>query len=129
MARKRKRRIVSNGVKRIKAFLLTQNFSFKEEHRIAECKNIRPLPFDFAIFYDKKLIALIEFNGIQHYQKIRKFGGKKAFVKQQLHDSIKVDFCRANNIPLLVVPYDSENIEELCEEFLNFTTLHTELRI
>lgn len=118
MPKKRKRRIVSNGVKRIKAHLESLKISFKQEYKIPECKNIRPLPFDFAIFSDCVLVGLIEYNGIQHYEKIRRFGGKKALIKQQKHDLIKVEYCATHNIPFLVIHYQSDNIEELCEEFL-----------
>ncbi len=117
MPRKKKKRIVSNGVKRIKAHLIGLKISFKEEFKIADCKNIRPLPFDFALFSDGVLVGLIEYNGIQHYQKIRRFGGKKAFERQQKHDLIKMGYCNQHNIPFLVISYLSENIEELCDEF------------
>ena len=116
MARRRKKRIVSNGVKRILAYLITKNIPYKQEFRIKECRDKLPLPFDFAIFKDKNLVLLIEYNGIQHFKSVRRFGGKKALNKQQSHDSIKTNFCIAHNIPLLIINYDQDNIEELCEE-------------
>jgi len=40
----------------------------------------RPLRFDFAIFDDDgTLVALIEYNGKQHYEPSPKFGGKRGF--------------------------------------------------
>ena len=71
MARRRKKRIVSNGVKRILAYLITKNIPYKQEFRIKECRDKLPLPFDFAIFKDKNLVLLIEYNGIQHFKSVR----------------------------------------------------------
>ena len=114
---------MSNGVKRIKAFLSEHNLKFEQEFRFKECRSKLPLPFDFVIFDKDKLVAAIEYNGVQHYKGVRRFGGKKALTKQQQHDLIKSEFCRANKIPFLVVSYEQDNIEELCEEFLHRISL------
>ncbi len=94
--------------------------SFQKEFIIPECKNIKPLPFDFAIFNsEKKLVFLIEFNGEQHYKPIKKFGGKKAFHAQVFRDNIKKNFCLKNKIPLLIIKFDQQEIiSELVGDFL-----------
>jgi hypothetical protein len=110
---------VSNGVKKIEAFLIANNYKFKKEYRIQECRNILPLPFDFALFNNKNLLCLIEYNGEQHYIKVRKFGGKKAFASQQKRDQIKIEFCSKNNIDLIIIPHwDCEKIEDILTERL-----------
>jgi hypothetical protein len=56
----------SHGEKSIENYLLKNEIKFQSEYRIQECKNVRPLPFDFAIWINEKLY-LIEFHGEQHY--------------------------------------------------------------
>jgi hypothetical protein len=96
------------------------NLIYLREYKIPECKNIKPLPFDFAIFdSNKTLKALIEFNGEQHYRPVRRFGGKKAFVNQTARDKIKIEYCSSNNIPLLIIKFDQkDSINEIIESFL-----------
>jgi hypothetical protein len=114
--RKYKRRRISNGVKKITQYLLDRNIAFKKEYRFTECRDKLPLPFDFAIFYDNKLVYLIEYNGQQHYKSVRRFGGKKALKIQQLHDLIKEEFCRVNKIPLLSISFEEEEkIKEILD--------------
>ena len=115
--KRKKRRIVSNGVKKIIAHLENCKIEFKQEHRFTDCRDKLPLPFDFVIYYNGEIRAVIEYNGQQHYEKIRRFGGRKALTKQQAHDLIKMEYCRAKNIPFLVISYESKNVEELCDEF------------
>lgn len=56
------------------------------------------------------MIALIEYNGEQHYKEVAYFGGAKGFVQRTENDKIKRDFCRKHKIPLYVIRFD-ENIE------------------
>ena len=84
---------------------------YVSEKRFKNCKNAKPLPFDFYIA-NKKTKLLIEFDGKQHFQSIEYFGGKKQFERQQVNDSIKTKFAKDNNIPLLRIPYaEIDNIE------------------
>lgn len=110
-----KRRQPSNGVRKIEAFLLKHNLSYTKEYRYKDCRDKLPLPFDFRISNPE---ALVEFQGIQHTKAVRRFGGRKALVKQKLHDEIKVAYCQSNNIPFLVISFEDEDkIEELLAEF------------
>lgn len=54
-------------------------------------------------FYLPKLNALIECNGIQHYEPVAFFGGEDSFYKQQRHDMIKAQFARCNGFSYLVL--------------------------
>lgn len=108
----------SRGEDEIRKYLELNNIEYKFQYRIKECRNILPLPFDFAIFNNDKLI-LIEYQGEQHYKIIRHFGGEKGFKKRQRNDKIKADFCFENQIPLLIIPYwDYNNIENILEDAL-----------
>lgn len=108
----------SKGEKFISDCLINQNISFTSQVKFNDCRNERTLPFDFGIVdSNNNIIALIEFDGIQHFEPVERFGGEKAFELTQLRDSIKNDYCKDNNIPLLRVKYN-ENIEERLEVFL-----------
>lgn len=115
----------SKGELAVRMFLKTHNFDFKEQFRIADCKNKRPLPFDFAVFDNNKLITLIEYQGIQHYEP--KFGQENFDMGHQ-RDLIKADYCRLNNINLITIPYKRTNsylqLEKYVFDFLeiNFST-------
>ena len=96
--------------------------NFKRQYRFNDCRDKRPLPFDFAIFRNDSIIALIEYDGKQHnmesnYNSCSKFwknGGKEVIIK---HDNIKTEYCLKNNIPLL--RFNSKNINTLDNEIRN----------
>lgn len=113
----------SKGEKRIRLYLEDKNIKFKEEFTISECKNILPLPFDFAIFdNDNKLKLLIEYDGIQHFEPQEHFGGIEKFKIQCKTDNIKRKYCEKNNIRLLEIPYTEFNsIEAILNNKLNIS--------
>lgn len=95
----------SIGEKAIRKYLLENNISFDDQYSFDDCRNILPLPFDFVVFDDAGyIIALIEYQGEQHYQQI-KYWGEEGLKYQQLRDKIKADYCFKNNIPLIIIPY------------------------
>jgi hypothetical protein len=54
----------------------------------------------------------IEYDGIQHFEPIEKWGGIERFNKQLINDNIKNEYCVKNNINLLRISYkDINNIE------------------
>jgi lipid-A-disaccharide synthase-like uncharacterized protein len=79
------------------------------------CKHISDLKFDF---YIPQLNICIEFNGRQHYESVKAFGGDTEFEKIKLRDSIKEKWCLDNDTNLVVIKY-TDNIEEKIKEFLN----------
>ena len=99
----------SKGEEVIRDYFLEQGYTFKEQYKIKECKNKRPLPFDFAIFQDNELLCLIEYDGAQHFEK--KFNiSEQEFLKIQHNDEIKNKFCLQNQINLIRIKYiRSEN--------------------
>lgn len=90
-------------------FLIKNNVKFDRQYRFSDCKSRYPLPFDF---YLTEHNICIEYNGIQHYEPVPYFGGKKYFTKVCKHDKIKSDYCVINNIKLIVIKYN-ENIEDV----------------
>lgn len=101
----------SKGEKTIYNWLTKYNIKFKYQYSLDDCKNIKPLPFDFAVFDDNKLKMLIEYDGEQHFRKVKFYGMKdnklaeENFKNTKRNDQIKNQYCSKNNIRLLRIPY------------------------
>lgn len=97
-------------------------FAYNTEIRFDSCKSKGLLPFDFQVFTDNGF-CLIEIHGIQHYEPIHYFGGEKAFQSTIKRDSIKSDWAKKNNIPLLCIHYKEfevgkEHLQSILIDFL-----------
>lgn len=105
----------SVGEKIIKNFLDESTISYTPQYKTEDCKNVNPLPFDFAIFKNKELYCLLEYHGIQHYEKIDWFESEKyGFEYRKKNDKIKTTYCKTHNIPLIIIPYwEQQNIYEI----------------
>ena len=106
----------SRGEKQINKILKILNIEFLRQFKIQDCKNKYPLPFDFAIIDKDKVLALIEYQGKQHYESIDYWGGKDKLLYVQNNDRIKMEYCVSHNIPLLVISHN-DSIEN---SLLNF---------
>jgi len=99
----------SKGESQVMSFLDSNKIEYKYEYFLKYCQNKRCLYFDF--YLENKKIA-IEYNGKQHYEVVDFFNKNNGFNKQQLHDQIKRNYCKKNNIKLIEIPYwDFDNIE------------------
>lgn len=98
----------SKGESFIKNFLKKLNIKFYSQYKFNKCRDKYLLPFDFYL-PDHKLC--IEYDGKQHFQPIKRFGGEDNFILTQKHDKIKNEYCIKNNIHLLRISY-KDNIEE-----------------
>lgn len=86
--------------------LVRHCINFKKQYAFADCKDKYVLRFDFAILNaESQVIALIEVDGEQHYRAINFFGGEENLEYNQLHDKIKSDYCKENNLPLIRISY------------------------
>lgn len=109
----------SKGEKFISDYLTNQQISFTTQVRFDDCRHKLPLPFDFGIIdSNKRIIALIEFDGQQHFEPVDLWGGEEALQQTQLRDQIKDDYCKEQNLPLLRIKYDEENVLKVIEEFI-----------
>lgn len=107
----------SKGEKSIKKFLIDNKIIFESEKRFNECKNKKPLPFDF---YLTDYNLLIEYDGIFHYEPIEFVGGIKKLKETQMRDKIKTKYAKDNNIHLLRIPYtEFDNIENIISTYLS----------
>jgi predicted nucleic acid-binding Zn ribbon protein len=86
--------------KLVKQYLENDNIRYISQYKIDKCKDILPLPFDFAILNNEnKLKYLIECDGRQHFETIEYFGGEESYTYTKKHDDIKNTYCIDNNIP------------------------------
>ena len=115
----------SRGEKAVRVVLEKLNIEFVGQYKISECKNKLPLPFDFGLLRDGNLIALIEYQGIQHYEPSRFSSSctvtqaKIQLASTQKFDNIKMQYCLTNNIPLLTIPYwHKDDIPVIISEFI-----------
>lgn len=100
--------IVSSGEKYVEQLLNEFHIDFDQQVKLPGCAYKKPLRFDF--YLPEENIA-IEVNGRQHYEAIDFFGGEEAFEDTKIRDKIKAEYCMANNIRLLVLPYTMSNFE------------------
>lgn len=106
----------STGEVKIEKILRTWDIRFVNQFKFKDCKDIRPLPFDF---YLTDYNMCIEYDGIQHYKAFDFFGGEKRLQEYKRHDKLKNKFCKQNNILILRIPYwDFNNIENILKENL-----------
>jgi very-short-patch-repair endonuclease len=98
----------SKGEKKIREYLVKHGINFKRQNKFSTCVNEKVLPFDF---YLPELNTCIEYDGKQHFEPIKRFGGVEGFEKTKQNDEIKNIFCQTNNIQLMRISY-KENIYE-----------------
>lgn len=88
------------------------------QFRFDHCRNIYPLPFDFKVILNNGKYFLIEYQGQQHYEPTTFFSHDN-LEDIQNRDKIKYDYCKNNNIDLLVIKYtDFNNIENIIKDFI-----------
>ncbi|WP_399631675.1 DUF723 domain-containing protein [Sporosarcina sp. SG10008] len=110
----------SKGEKRISTFLDgNHHITYERQFRFPDCKNQAQLPFDFAVFKNKKLSFLIEYQGIQHFKPIAYFGGEEGYKYIKRNDEIKRNYCIDNKLKLLEIHYLNFNsIEDILKKEL-----------
>lgn len=112
----------SRGENAITNLLDNKNIKYIREYRFDDCRNERPLPFDF---YLPDYNLLIEYDGEQHFMP-KTYGGisdeqaRWNLKEQQKRDNIKTQYCKDKGIELLRIPYwEFSNIEKIVCEKLN----------
>jgi len=97
----------SKGEWAITKWLRENNIKYIREGTFEDCRDLKPLPFDFQVFdSNNELHCVIEFDGIQHFEPVGYFGGEEAFRTVQLRDEIKNTYCKDNGIKLIRIPYN-----------------------
>ena len=111
----------SRGETRILKYLEDNQLCFESQKRFDDCRDKKPLPFDF---YLPNHNICIEYDGRQHFEPVN-FGGslqemKENFELTNKHDNIKTQYCKDKNIQLIRISYkDLDNVELILKKNLN----------
>lgn len=111
----------SYGEVKVEYILEQAGFSFEREYEFPDlvATSGRPLRFDFAVFDEEgELDFLIEYQGVQHYEAKKAFGGYSGLQKQRYNDGKKKEFCAEKNIPLVEIAfheYDALDLDMIME--------------
>lgn len=105
-------------------YLDKNNYKYKPQFTFKDCKDKRKLPFDFGIIDENnELIMLVELHGQQHYAPFTYCNESKEIKLKNYNDRkrkdlIKENYCKENNIPLLIIKYNKFNKkEQIFEDF------------
>ena len=93
--------IRSKGEYQIEQLLKEHNIKYIREYSFSDLVDDLPLRFDFAIFKNKQLAGLIEFQGEQHYSPSNGYYNETIAE----HDKMKKEYCDKNNIKLIIIDY------------------------
>ena len=102
----------SKGEIEIFKILKNNKIEFETQKRFYECKHILNLSFDF---YLSEHNMCIEYDGIQHFESVKYWGGDENLKIRQLRDCIKNQYCFINNIKLIRIRYDDDINKKMCE--------------
>jgi len=106
---------MSKGEEKISEYFKNNSIKFEVQYRFDDCRNIKPLPFDFYLI-DYNI--LIEFDGEYHYSP-RPHKIFKRYLTQRKNDLIKNKFCRENNLKLIRIPFwDYDKINKILKYLL-----------
>lgn len=111
-----KKKVRSYGEYYIQKFLDYNNIQYIKEKTFKDCLSLKNnrLRFDF---YLPNQNILIEFQGPHHYKPVNKGRRAKRVHKTTvLHDKIKRNFCKKNDIKLLEIKQIKNIYETLLEE-------------
>lgn len=103
----------------IAKLLKEHNVNHERQKHFNGCKHKGSLAFDF---YLPNHNLCIEFQGQQHYDVVKGWGGEEGLKDRQIKDQIKRDFCKTNNIGLLEIRYDEDIFIKL-DEILNLSEM------
>ncbi len=106
----------SRGEREISDFLQSHNINYRIQYSFNDLlgEGNVPLKFDFAIIDSLgKVTTLIEFQGEQHYEPVKFFGGEEKYRKQKRYDDLKREYCKKHQILLIEVSYKDSVKEKL----------------
>lgn len=100
----------------IETYCISNNINYIPEYCFKDCRDKHSLPFDF---YFPDYNTVCEAMGEQHYKPIDFFGGEEGFKVRKEHDKTKEEYCKNNNIKLIIIPYtEFDKIEEILDNYL-----------
>lgn len=111
--------ILSIGEEKITHYLQENNILYTQQYTFPSTI----YRYDFALLNnDNSIEALIEYNGIQHYEYKTEGTGwntKENFELTQKRDAAKKELAEKNKIPLYIIPYwDLKNLNKILEKII-----------
>lgn len=107
------KRQISTGEEIVFSWLNNHKYKSIRQFKFDELKDLQQLRYDFGVLNDKQeLIALIEYNGRQHYEPVKQFGGIEEFERQQRSDNLKRKYAQDNRIKLIEISYKQKEYIE-----------------
>ena len=96
---------MSKSEEKIVNLLQKGKYRFEREKRFKDLKH-GLYRFDFYVIGGRAIPCVLEYNGEQHYQHVKKFHATRAeFEAAKERDRRKISYCLAHNIPLYIIPY------------------------
>lgn len=106
----------SKGEEYIKTYLEKREIKYIRQKSFDDCKYINRLSFDF---YLPDLNTCLEFDGLQHFEPVKEFGGEKEFNLILKRDKCKNKWCIENKVNLIRIRYDEfDKISEILDKKL-----------
>lgn len=96
----------SKGEKLIREYLDKNNINYIMGYKFNNCRDKKPLPFDF---YLPDYNYLIEFDGTQHFKSSNLWDRNQDLEIRKNHDKIKTQYCKNNGIKLIRITYKQIN--------------------
>lgn len=100
---------------------ITEKILKKLLHKIDIKSQFKISKFRVDFYFEKDNTKyIVEYNGAQHYQSIKLFGGVKQFKKQQLRDNQLKEYCKNNNITLIEIDgrkYTGSKIKDFLQSY------------
>lgn len=100
----------SHGEKYIRNYLDINNIKYVPQKTFHDLKDKTYLSYDF---YLPDYNILIEYQGIQHYEECKHFGGEERFKSQQHHDNLKRSYAKDNGYKLLELYYTLDSQDKV----------------
>lgn len=122
---KKSDKALSNEAMKVYLHLTKMKIEFSMEKYFDDCtspKTNMKLPFDF---YLPQYNTLIEYDGRQHFEYVKKYHGDnkkeglKLLAEQQFRDKIKDEYCKENNIKLIRISFkEKSKIKNIIESII-----------
>lgn len=105
---------LSGGELKMLVTLDELKISYERQYTLEGCVYKQPLRFDA---FDTQNNIAFEYNGEQHYSPIdfgyKNYNAHESFELVQIRDQVKKDFCKNNDIPLIIIPYwEKDNMKQ-----------------
>lgn len=110
----------------VEEYFARNNILFSKEKTFNDCRNIKPLPFDY---YLPDYGCCIEVDGEFHYDNNSVYlNNRSSYEEVHKRDLIKDEYCKTNNIKLIRLPYYKfDQFDEILNKELHVNTEITNL--